>query len=90
MRDIPPKRCRGEIENGRESGCRNGKRRRNYVHKTVDADSDQQNDNQEVERGAQDVLFQRGSRESIVYISLDASHQEFRAKIIHPPLAGCQ
>ena len=23
MRENPPKRCRGETENGRESGCRN-------------------------------------------------------------------
>ena len=31
MRENPPKRCRGEIENGRESGCRNRTYRRNNI-----------------------------------------------------------
>ena len=51
MRKNPPKRCRGETENRRKSGCRNRKRRRNNID-TVDADSDQQDGNQEVEKGA--------------------------------------
>ena len=42
----PAKAC--ETENGRESGCRNIKRRKNNID-TVDADSHQQDVNQEVE-----------------------------------------
>ena len=55
----PPKRCRGDTENGREC-CRNTKYRRNIIDTADDADLDQQGDHQEAERGAQDVgRFQR-------------------------------
>ena len=41
MREDPPRRCKGETGNGRESGCRNRKRPRNNIDTTVDAVSDQ-------------------------------------------------
>ena len=75
----PPKRCRGETENGRESGCRNRKRRgrKSDTHTVVDADSGQQRQpgSQVKSRGERRMLgggrggggggFQGGSRESI-------------------------
>ena len=68
MSENPPKRCRGESENGRESDCRNRKRHRNKIdtlYSIYYADSEQQDGNQEVEKGARDVGgFQRSSRES--------------------------
>ena len=39
MRKNPPKRCRDETGNGRESDCRNRERRRNKID-AVDADSE--------------------------------------------------
>ena len=57
-----PKRCRGETENERESGCRNRKGRRNNIY-AANADSDQQDGNKEAQRRAQGVgRFQKGSR----------------------------
>ena len=44
MGEKPPKHRKGETENGRESGCRNRKRRRNNID-TVNANSDQQHGN---------------------------------------------
>ena len=42
-RDNPPNNERGEVENGRESGCRNRKRRRNNIETAKSGgDSDQQ------------------------------------------------
>ena len=67
MHENPPKRCTGETENWRESGCRNTKRLGNDIDpSTVNADSDQQDGRQVVERGAQDVKgFLRGSGEGV-------------------------
>ena len=56
MPEKPPMRCRGETGNGRESGCRNRKRCKTNID-TVHADSDQQNDNKEIRRGAHDVFM---------------------------------
>ena len=42
MRENPPKCCRGETENARDSGCRNRKRRRNNIDTTVDTSLNQQ------------------------------------------------
>ena len=64
MRENPPKRCRRETENWRESVCRSRKRRRNNVDSystTVDADSDQQDGSQEMERGAHYIRGSRGA-----------------------------
>ena len=53
MRENPQKRCRGETENGRESGCRNKKRRRKNID-TVGVKSNQQDEYRTLEssRGA--------------------------------------
>ena len=45
MQKNSPKRCRGETENERESGCRNRRCRRNNID-IVDSDSDQQDGSQ--------------------------------------------
>ena len=57
-----PKIYRGQEENGRELSSGNRKLQK-YIVDTKDADRDQQDGNEVVERGAQDaggLLFQRG------------------------------
>ena len=61
MRENLSKYFRGETEKGSQAGCRSRKRLRNNID-MVDADSDQQDGAQEVERGAQNMgRFQRGT-----------------------------
>ena len=65
MRENPPNHCRGETENGKESGFGRRHRRRNNIS-SVDADSDQQDGIRKAERGESDIGgFQRSKRESL-------------------------
>ena len=61
MSENSPKGCNGETQNGRESDCRNQRRRSNNNTDTVDADSDPQDNIQEAVRGAQGVRCYKGA-----------------------------
>ena len=83
------KRCRGETKYGRESGCRNRKRRRKNIDK-VDADSNQKVGNQK-SRGERRTL--RGSGEAVqgVHPLWRVSTDVFAIIIImYPPLGVCE
>ena len=71
-----PMRCRGEMQNGSESGCKNRKRRRNSTD-TVDVDSGQQDIMAAARRRRGDCRTLEGSRGAVVCISFDAPHQRF-------------
>ena len=86
MPESTPKRIRGDAENRRESVCRNITRCRKNID-AVDAEVDQQDGNQKVERAAQGVVgFKRRSRESVSLLTPLVRH--FRDNNHLSPIGG--